>query len=424
MNTGEALLHACLDNPDDDTPRLVYADWLQENGDPDRAEFIRLQLEIARHRYTGDIPNGVEARALELCTTHEAEWSMLTASMRDPTYFYRGFTDHVHVSTDEEAAAVASCPEIHHIYAGGLTDTGVAALATLPYLEELSFARDTLTRNGMQALARLPRLRRLVLLNTTITGPWLHFFRDTPRLVRIRTDSSHRDEATPEEWTAWEEARAERFRHSSLEEQRRAARAFLFDEPEYRRWQESGQLKLSQTLLTDADVGLLAALPGLQNLALYETKITNRALRYLSRLTELHTLGIGANAIDNLDGLAGMTQLRELNLGGMYVYRSGGPTEWTLTDTGTEALSTLIGLESLCLSFNPITDVTLERISGLTNLRKLDLESVGAITEAGLVHLKGLKKLDQLDLRSTAITAKGAKKLQTHLPQAKIRRGE
>src|SRR4051812_916255 len=35
-------------NPDDDTPRLVYADWLQENGDPARAEFIRLQCEIAR----------------------------------------------------------------------------------------------------------------------------------------------------------------------------------------------------------------------------------------------------------------------------------------------------------------------------------------------------------------------------------------
>src|SRR5690242_18641709 len=47
MTDGDALLAAILANPDDDTPRLVYADWLQENGDQDRAEFIRLQcLEV------------------------------------------------------------------------------------------------------------------------------------------------------------------------------------------------------------------------------------------------------------------------------------------------------------------------------------------------------------------------------------------
>ena len=34
---------AVIANVDDDTPRLVYADWLDENGDPDRASFIRTQ---------------------------------------------------------------------------------------------------------------------------------------------------------------------------------------------------------------------------------------------------------------------------------------------------------------------------------------------------------------------------------------------
>ncbi len=43
-----ALLAAVAANPDDDLPRLVYADWLDENGQPLRAEFIRLQIEIAR----------------------------------------------------------------------------------------------------------------------------------------------------------------------------------------------------------------------------------------------------------------------------------------------------------------------------------------------------------------------------------------
>lgn len=36
-----ALLAAIVANPDDDTPRLVYADWLQEHDDEEQATFIR-----------------------------------------------------------------------------------------------------------------------------------------------------------------------------------------------------------------------------------------------------------------------------------------------------------------------------------------------------------------------------------------------
>jgi uncharacterized protein (TIGR02996 family) len=46
-----ALLDAIKDNPDEDTPRLVLADWLDEQDDPldaERAAFIRSQ--IAKHR--------------------------------------------------------------------------------------------------------------------------------------------------------------------------------------------------------------------------------------------------------------------------------------------------------------------------------------------------------------------------------------
>lgn len=44
-----AGLHAAiLANPDDDTVRLVYADCLQEHGEAGRAEFIRVQIELAR----------------------------------------------------------------------------------------------------------------------------------------------------------------------------------------------------------------------------------------------------------------------------------------------------------------------------------------------------------------------------------------
>ena len=42
--TGDGLLAAILANPADNHARLVYADWLQENGDEARAHFLRAQI--------------------------------------------------------------------------------------------------------------------------------------------------------------------------------------------------------------------------------------------------------------------------------------------------------------------------------------------------------------------------------------------
>jgi uncharacterized protein (TIGR02996 family) len=46
LSQHEAFLRAIFDTPDDDTPRLVYADFLQEQGEDDRAELIRVQCEL------------------------------------------------------------------------------------------------------------------------------------------------------------------------------------------------------------------------------------------------------------------------------------------------------------------------------------------------------------------------------------------
>lgn len=48
MTDREALYRAILDSPDDDTLRVIYADALEEEGDPRRAAFIRAQVELAR----------------------------------------------------------------------------------------------------------------------------------------------------------------------------------------------------------------------------------------------------------------------------------------------------------------------------------------------------------------------------------------
>lgn len=47
-DTDADFLRAILAAPDDDAPRLIYADWLDENGKPERAEFIRVQCQLAR----------------------------------------------------------------------------------------------------------------------------------------------------------------------------------------------------------------------------------------------------------------------------------------------------------------------------------------------------------------------------------------
>ena len=83
------FLRAICEQPADDAPRLIYADWLEEHGDPDRAEFIRLQVALD-HR-----PDEADAlRATALLTRHHQTW---LAETREPLgvewdkRFHRGF---------------------------------------------------------------------------------------------------------------------------------------------------------------------------------------------------------------------------------------------------------------------------------------------------------------------------------------------
>jgi uncharacterized protein (TIGR02996 family) len=43
-----SFLQAIIDDPEDDALRLVFADWLDENGQPERAEFIRVQIALTK----------------------------------------------------------------------------------------------------------------------------------------------------------------------------------------------------------------------------------------------------------------------------------------------------------------------------------------------------------------------------------------
>lgn len=49
MSERDALYRAVCSNPHDNTPRLVLADYLEEYGEPERAEFIRVQIELSMY---------------------------------------------------------------------------------------------------------------------------------------------------------------------------------------------------------------------------------------------------------------------------------------------------------------------------------------------------------------------------------------
>ena len=47
MTEDEAFIRTLVDSPGDDTPRLAYADWLDEQGDP-RGHYLRAETRIMR----------------------------------------------------------------------------------------------------------------------------------------------------------------------------------------------------------------------------------------------------------------------------------------------------------------------------------------------------------------------------------------
>ncbi len=72
MSDEAAFLSAIRDNPADDTARLAYADWLDEHGQPERAEFIRLRHQFAQ----------LKARLNDLGTQLDPVWLVALTSRR------------------------------------------------------------------------------------------------------------------------------------------------------------------------------------------------------------------------------------------------------------------------------------------------------------------------------------------------------
>src|SRR5436309_12537299 len=97
MSPDDAFLQAVLERPDDDGPRLMYADWLAERGDV-RGEFIHLQLRLARTPPDDPDRDALLARCDALLAAGRPVWLAALAPLgvaEEEVVFRRGFVDEV-----------------------------------------------------------------------------------------------------------------------------------------------------------------------------------------------------------------------------------------------------------------------------------------------------------------------------------------
>jgi uncharacterized protein (TIGR02996 family) len=236
------LLAEAKERPDEDLPRLLLADWLDDHGEPERAEFIRAQCRRARMengadgwggchhcRQAREKQNAPELEALrrrerELLDRHEADWlgPLLNTPLRD-WGFRRGLIrlrpKKAELCSKEfaslegtEALAWVEGVELHglsdHSFRRCLTSAvlaevvdlevrecgvgppGMEALAACPFLVALSSLRFEYCRVGpeveaLSASATLRRLTRLALRRTHVGEDDLAPLTALPRLTEL-----------------------------------------------------------------------------------------------------------------------------------------------------------------------------------------------------------------------------------------------
>ncbi len=208
----DAFLDAIFDNPEDDTPRLVYADWLQEHGQDDYAQFIRLS---ARAERSSTPP----AERKRLVSERKSFWRRIGAVRYDAMVgvgihnYARGILQHLVTDGDSLVRKIdlwwpAMTP--HSLTVHGARGYGPQSLESkvvtliaehLPWLRELrlgsphrwafrsEFTVDypfdgslfaTLARPGV-----LPRLRSLHVTVTRVDAPALRAFAESELASRL-----------------------------------------------------------------------------------------------------------------------------------------------------------------------------------------------------------------------------------------------
>src|SRR5215216_381899 len=93
--TEAGFLHDVREHPDDDAPRLIYADWLDDHSQHERAELVRAQCELARPTTGGPRLLELGERERQLLSEHGPAWAGAVAEVADEYAFRRGLLEHV-----------------------------------------------------------------------------------------------------------------------------------------------------------------------------------------------------------------------------------------------------------------------------------------------------------------------------------------
>src|SRR5947209_10682193 len=142
MTCHDPFVQAIHDQPDDDGPRLIYADWLEEQGDP-RGEFIRIQCVLAGMAADAERRPLLAARERELLAEFGSEWLGPLRGLVEKWEFRRGFLH-----------CVVMTPGDFVWYAEELFTLG-------PVRHVHFYRRNDVRRGEVQALAECPQLARL-----------------------------------------------------------------------------------------------------------------------------------------------------------------------------------------------------------------------------------------------------------------------
>lgn len=158
--TSEAagLLDAIVASPDDDAPRLVYADWLQGQNDP-RGEFIQLQCQLAA------APDDERRRAMriaenKLLKAHEAGWlDPLRALLPEPGWADSFKFEHERGFVERAQLTMACVPRFDALFAAAPMIRELEV--TCSVFDGVKFSRPDIA--PLLASPHLAKLRKLTL---------------------------------------------------------------------------------------------------------------------------------------------------------------------------------------------------------------------------------------------------------------------
>ena len=197
MTEEEAFIQAIADKPADDTPRLIFADWLEERGDP-RAEFIRVQCALGQLSSEDSQRAELIGRQRELRRQHEPAWTAPLHGWVDEWEFERGLIERVTLTPfnftlwADVLFRLAPVRHVHCYRRNHVTLKEIESLAGSPYLSRLTALklntdrgiRDDAVR-VLAASAGLTNLSCLDLSDNWIEDPGAALLADSPHLERL-----------------------------------------------------------------------------------------------------------------------------------------------------------------------------------------------------------------------------------------------